>query len=209
MGRTYRMTAEQSDAWWRGCTEVIEQEIFEDLQEDGTPRTWTCCSTMAVWPSRSGRRAYEHHEWHERIRHTGASAYDADPPRSTPRQSVPAWRPNTQQAGQGLVLSTPARRWFLVPAQRPLMADRRRSGHCGTAERMSIDHAKIGCGSTSRSWRTCSRPRTQDEMTPAEVLCTVTRVFAWLAAARASMVAAGHWKRSRATLRRTSLTPRR
>jgi len=35
MGRTYTMTAEQSDAWWRGCTEVIEQEIFEDLQDDG------------------------------------------------------------------------------------------------------------------------------------------------------------------------------
>ena len=35
MGRTYQMTAEQSDAWWHGCTEVIEQEIHEDLQEDG------------------------------------------------------------------------------------------------------------------------------------------------------------------------------
>ena len=35
MGRTYTMTAEQSDAWWRGCTEVIEQEIYEDLQDGG------------------------------------------------------------------------------------------------------------------------------------------------------------------------------
>ena len=35
MGRIYQMTAEQSDAWWGGCTEVIEQEIHEDLQDDG------------------------------------------------------------------------------------------------------------------------------------------------------------------------------
>jgi hypothetical protein len=35
MARTYQMTAAQSDAWWGGCTEVIEQEIYEDLQDDG------------------------------------------------------------------------------------------------------------------------------------------------------------------------------
>ena len=35
MTRTYRMTAARSDAWWSGCTEVIEQEIHEDLQDDG------------------------------------------------------------------------------------------------------------------------------------------------------------------------------
>ena len=29
----YQMTADQSDAWWRGCTEVIEQEIEEDVQD--------------------------------------------------------------------------------------------------------------------------------------------------------------------------------
>ena len=36
MTRTYQMTAEQSDAWWRGCVEVIEQEIHEDLQDAGS-----------------------------------------------------------------------------------------------------------------------------------------------------------------------------
>ena len=35
MNRTYQMTADQSDAWWRGCTEVIEQEIHDDVQDDG------------------------------------------------------------------------------------------------------------------------------------------------------------------------------
>ena len=35
MARTYQMTAAQSEAWWRGCTEVIAQEIHEDLQDAG------------------------------------------------------------------------------------------------------------------------------------------------------------------------------
>ena len=56
MGRIYQMTAEQSDAWWGGCTEVIELEITKTSRMTGTPRTWTCCSMMAVWPLRSGRR---------------------------------------------------------------------------------------------------------------------------------------------------------
>ena len=119
--------------------------------------------------------------------HTGASAYNADRPGRRHADLSPAWRPDAQQAGQGLVLSTPARRWFLVPAQRPLMADRRRSGHCGTAERMCMDHAKIDALHVALSAHLLTAS-TQDEMTPAEVLCTVTRVFAWLAAARASMV---------------------